>query len=48
MADTAASPTEFSFAVGRATLLSIHGVGPKTFRILGEVLAFLGLAFAGD
>ncbi|WP_374655958.1 hypothetical protein [Phenylobacterium sp.] len=48
MADTAASPTEFSSAVGRATLLSIHGVGPKTFRILVEELACRGLAFAGD
>ena len=48
MADTAASPTEFSFAVGRATLLSIHGVGPKTIRILAEELARRGLAFAGD
>lgn len=32
----------------RASLLSIHGVGPKAIRILGEELALRGLAFAGD
>ncbi len=29
-------------------LLSIHGVGPKAIRILGEELASRGLSFAGS
>lgn len=32
----------------RATLLSIHGVGPKAIGVLAEELTRRGLAFAGD
>ena len=32
----------------RAELLAIHGIGPKSIRILGEELADRGLAFADD
>lgn len=30
------------------SLLALHGVGPKTIRILGEELATRGLTFASD
>jgi predicted flap endonuclease-1-like 5' DNA nuclease len=35
-------------ARSRKDLLSIHGVGPKAIRILGEALAARGLAYADD
>ena len=35
-------------SVSAATLLGIHGVGPKAIRILAEELATLGLDFAPD
>ncbi|ANZ37782.1 hypothetical protein BBK82_18660 [Lentzea guizhouensis] len=34
--------------VSAKTLLSIHGVGPKSVRILGEELAAQGKAYAAD
>jgi predicted flap endonuclease-1-like 5' DNA nuclease len=34
--------------VSAKTLLKIHGVGPKSIRILGEELAARGLSFAAD
>jgi len=34
-------------ARSRAELLTIHGVGPKAIRILGEELAARGQSFAG-
>ena len=35
-------------SVSAKTLLRIHGVGPKSIRILGEELAGRGLAFGED
>lgn len=34
--------------VSAATLLRIHGIGPKSIRILGEELASRGQSFASD
>lgn len=35
-------------SVSAAELLQLHGVGPKSIRILSEELAQRGLAFVGD
>ena len=34
--------------VSAEELLRIHGIGPKSIRILGEELAARGLSFAGS
>lgn len=34
--------------VSAATLLKIHGIGPKAIRLLGEELATRGQSFAAD